>query len=65
MTTVALKWIDAQQRRPDADTSVLCWLSDGEWFSGWWDEAAGRWFDCATGAALEDVTHWTEVEGPA
>ena len=61
MTTTTMNWHPATTK-PDADTTVLCWMDDGEWFSGWWD---GRvWRDCASGGVLEVVTHWAEPEGP-
>lgn len=60
MATETLTWTDASIK-PDSDISVLCWRDDGEWFSGWWDEA---WFDCATGGVVDGVTHWAEPMGP-
>lgn len=59
-----LAWNDATQRQPDSDITVLCWMADGEWFSGWWDDERGQWFDAATGGVLEVVTHWANPEGP-
>ena len=61
--TEVLQWHDASQRKPDGDITVLCWLGPGgEWYAGWWDRS--RWFDAATGGALEGVTHWAEPVGP-
>jgi hypothetical protein len=63
MGTEQLQWHDASQRKPDSDITVLCWLEPGgEWFSGWWGE--DEWFDAATGAPMDGVTHWAEPEGP-
>ena len=59
-----LGWHSAEKRKPDSDTTVMCWLADGEWFSGWWDDERGQWLDAASGGALETVTHWAEPEGP-
>lgn len=59
--TETLTWTPASTK-PDADTTVLCWT--GEWFSGWWDDEAGAWFDAATGGIVEGVTHWAHVGGP-
>jgi hypothetical protein len=50
--------------KPDADITVLCWFESKEWYSGWWDDAAGCWFDAASGAVVEGVTHWAHVQGP-
>ena len=60
----ALHWTPAATK-PDADTTVLCWRDTGEWFSGWWDDKAGCWFDCASGGIIEGVTHWADVGGPS
>lgn len=59
-----LGWHSADKRKPDSDMTVLCWMADGEWFSGWWDAGSGRWLDAASGGTLETVTHWAEPEGP-
>jgi hypothetical protein len=61
--TETLTWTPASTK-PDADTTVLCWRDTGEWFSGWWDDEDGAWFDCATGGIVEGVTHWAHVGGP-
>ena len=61
--TETLTWTPASTK-PDSDTTVLCWTSEGEWFSGWWDDHAGCWFDAASGGLLEVVTHWAEPRGP-
>lgn len=60
----ALRWTPASAW-PDADTTVLCWRDTGEWFSGWWDDEAGCWFDCASGGIVDGVTHWADVAGPS
>jgi hypothetical protein len=62
MSTTELHWHPATTP-PDADITVLCWLADGEWHSGWW--AGDVWRDCASGGVLEVVTHWAEPQGPA
>lgn len=49
---------DAQQQKPDADITVVCWLDGGDWQAGWWDDEEGVWFDAATGGQLQGVTHW-------
>lgn len=62
--TETLTWAPASTK-PDSDITVLCWReADQEWFSGWWDDEAGAWFDCATGGIVEGVTHWAEPKGP-
>lgn len=58
-----LEWQDDSRVKPDSDTTVLV-FADGEWFSGWWDDERGAWFDCASGATVDGVTHWAEPEGP-
>ena len=59
-----LTWHSAARCRPDADTTVLVWLADGEWFAGWWDDEAEAWFDAAHGGRLQDVQRWAEPVGP-
>ena len=62
--TEQIHWTPASTK-PDVEISVLCWRAEEvEWFSGWWDEEAGAWFDCATGGIVEGVTHWAHVRGP-
>jgi hypothetical protein len=61
--TETLTWIPVATK-PDADITVLCWFESKEWYSGWWDDAAGCWFDAASGAVVEGVTHWAHVQGP-
>jgi hypothetical protein len=62
---VVSTWIPSTTK-PDADLTVLCWRTEdgfSEWFAGWWD-AAGSWFDCATGGRVEGVSHWADVDSP-
>lgn len=59
-----LDWHRADQRLPDSDTTVLCWMADGEWFSGWYDDERGQWFDAASGGVLSVVAWWAEPAGP-
>lgn len=61
--TETLTWRDAAEK-PDCDITVLCWMADGEWYSGWWDDEWQRWMDCASAMPLEGVTHWAEPRGP-
>ena len=62
--TETLIWMPVAMK-PDSDITVLCWRRGiGEWFSGWYDDEACCWFDCATGDVVEGVTHWAHVEGP-
>ena len=63
-TPSVLQWHAVGHRKPDSDITVLCWLARGEWYSGWWEDGRGEWFDAATGGLLEQVTHWGEPEGP-
>lgn len=64
MTSTAelLEWHAVADRQPDSDITVLMWVGV-EWFSGWLD--ADGWHDAASGALVDDVTHWAEPEGPA
>lgn len=52
---------------PDADTTVLLWIMDGQVGDrepGWWD--GEHWRLCESGGvAFGVVTHWAEPEGPA
>ena len=58
-----LDWVPVDERLPDDNITVICWLEPGgEWFSGW--HADGRWHDAASGGAMEGVTHWAEPVGP-
>lgn len=61
-TDSKIRWHDASESKPDADITVLLWLDDGEWCSGFW---GGRWFD-STGMPIEAgrVTHYADVAGP-
>lgn len=61
--TETLTWIPVATL-PDSDITVVCWFESQEWYSGWWDDAAGCWFDAASGAVVEGVTHWAHVQGP-
>lgn len=62
--TETLTWIPVATK-PYSDITVLCWRETLlEWFSGWWDDEAGCWFDAASGAVVEGVTHWADVLGP-
>lgn len=60
--TEQIHWTPASTK-PDSDTTVLCWTGE-DWFSGWWDDEAGAWFDAATGGIVEGVSHWAHVQGP-
>ena len=60
--TETLIWTPASTK-PDSDITVLC-IGPGDWFSGWWDDEAGAWFDCASGGIVDGVTHWAHVRGP-
>jgi hypothetical protein len=60
--TTKLEWHAVTDCMPDADMTVICWLTGDEWFSGWWDGAC--WRDTDTGTRLEVVTHWAEPVGP-
>lgn len=62
-TPETIYWRDAAEK-PDCDITVLCWMADGEWFSGWWDDERQQWMDCASAMPLEGVTHWAEPRGP-
>lgn len=52
---------------PDADTTVLLWIMDGQvgdWEPGWWD--GEHWRLCESGGVVFGVvTQWAEPEGPA
>ena len=62
--TELIHWTPASAK-PDSDITVVCWrAAEQEWFSGWWDDGAGAWFDAATGGVVEGVTHWAHVQGP-
>ena len=64
MSIEEIEWMNLATM-PDSDTTVLCWrAAEQEWFSGWWDDEAGAWFDAATGGIIEGVTHWADVLGP-
>lgn len=59
-----LAWHRADQRKPDVDITVLLWGADG-FFTGYWDDEAQQWIDCASGGVREVApTHWANPEGP-
>ena len=53
-------------QRPDADITVLLWITSGglaEWESGWWNGEA--WCLCESGGIVAGtVTHFATPEGP-
>jgi hypothetical protein len=57
-----VEW-NPEAEKPDSDITVLCWADEG-FFCGWWDDGAGCWFDCSSGAEAAGVTHWANPEGP-
>lgn len=61
--TETLTWRPASEK-PDSDTTVLIWLADGEYTTGWWDDAEREWRGCGDGWFLCGVTHWAQPEGP-
>jgi len=61
--TETLTWTPAATK-PDCDITVLAWRDTREWFSGWWDDEAGAWFDAASGGIVDGVTNWADVGGP-
>ena len=54
-----IKWIDANEHKPDCEITVLCWAGD-EFFCGWWD--SDTWRD-ATAMPCK-VEFWAEPQGP-
>jgi hypothetical protein len=66
MSPATLTWNDAA-KPPDADLTVLIWISYGDgtsdWAAGWWDGI--EWLDAATGGSVVGVVaHWADPEGP-
>ena len=62
--TETLTWHPAS-RKPDSDTTVLCWLDTGDWIAGWWDAEINDWRDCTSGGLVsETVTAWAKPQGP-
>lgn len=59
-----MAWLDAIQRKPDSDRTVLCWGTAG-FFCGYWDADMGCWIGCESGGTVIGVTHWSEPKGPA
>lgn len=47
---------------PDAETTVICILADGDWHSGWWDSELCKWIEAATGDELEGVVAFAEPD---
>lgn len=65
MTTEQLTWHSVNERMPDTDTTVIVWITPGEWYSAWWDDARESWMDTSTGDVIEHaVTHYAEPKGP-
>ncbi|MEY2686850.1 MAG: hypothetical protein RL375_1048 [Pseudomonadota bacterium] len=67
VTGDAMTWTPAVDQLPDADLTVLLWVSyaDGtaDWAAGWWDGEC--WLDAASGGEVAgQVTHWAEPAGP-
>lgn len=58
-----LEWHDAATDKPDSDTTVLCWGSEG-FFCGYWDDSIPGWIGCESGGSVIGVTHWSNPEGP-
>jgi hypothetical protein len=62
-----LEWWDANTSKPDSDTTVLLWTSDGignDWRTGGWDGEA--WIDADSGELIEvEVLLYSLPGGPA
>jgi hypothetical protein len=66
-TKTEIDWYSATY--PDAQTTVLLALADGDWCTGWWDDEMCSWYDIDGGPLLGDsdgrtVTHWAHVKVP-
>lgn len=59
-----IHWIDAKVKKPDSDTTVLCWHGDS-YFCGYWDDSIKGWIACESGGSVLGVTHWSDPDGPA
>jgi hypothetical protein len=55
-----------RHRDDDADAfEVLAWHRADGFFTGYWDDEAQQWIDCASGGVREVApTHWANPEGP-
>lgn len=49
---------------PDTDLTVAVWSASDALLTGYWDGMLEVWVDCATGATIDDVTHWADPAGP-
>jgi len=68
-----IEWHPASGSKPDADATVLLWLTPNPeagmhapagWEAGFWDGADWRLAESG-GVADGTVTHWAQPDGPA
>jgi hypothetical protein len=58
-----ITWHDAQNHKPDPDTSVLC-CREEDFFIGYWDDEDNGWISNESGGIISDVLYWADPNGP-